>query len=130
MNLKSIFVITYFLVTVYIQNVDASCVRRTRNIQYFLSLFQKIPHSKVSKGSVKATLVHANVIKEIRKHHFSRLTLPNIRFRLVSWLNVFFHTAKEKRGWYAKFASNGSTVCFSCTIFMLFLYQQIQHILI
>ena len=53
-------------------------------------------------------------------------TLPNTRLQLDLRLNAI--RGWEKRGWFAKFESNSFTVFSSCTKFMLFLYQQTQHI--
>ena len=49
------------------KNADASCVRPTQNIQYFLVLFQKQPRSV--KEKYKQVLIHVGVIEAIRKHH-------------------------------------------------------------
>ena len=61
MNLITIFVRIYYLVSVYLENTDFYCVRPTRNCN-----LPKKPYPDVSNGKAKYKLIHVNVMNATR----------------------------------------------------------------
>ena len=62
-----------------------------------------------------------------QKNQQSCPPFSNIKFHWISQLNVIFHTAKERSGWYANFMGNGSLVIFSRSKLTISLYYQMQQ---